>query len=83
MLTEVEILKEKLEKNQLLLQKALDDKDTANKEFERMLEKYDRYAILLEKNCFIIFFFYYYIWSLIILFEYCYKTCFFLFQEPE
>lgn len=44
MLTEVEILKEKLEKNQLVLQKTLDDKDTANKEFERMLEKYDRYS---------------------------------------
>lgn len=42
LLTEIEILKEKLEKNQIILQKALEDKETANKEFERMLEKYDR-----------------------------------------
>lgn len=40
--TEVEILKEKLDKNQATLQKAMEDKDIANKEFERMLEKYDR-----------------------------------------
>lgn len=46
MLTEIEILKEKLEKNQIVLQKALEDKDTANKEFERMLEKYDRQVAL-------------------------------------
>lgn len=40
--TEVDILKEKLEKAHTMLSKALEDKDTANKEFERMLEKYDR-----------------------------------------
>lgn len=43
-MTEVEILKEKLEKCQMTLQKSLEDKETANKEFERMLEKYDRFV---------------------------------------
>lgn len=41
-ITEVDILKEKLDKSQTMLSKALEDKDTSNKEFERMLEKYDR-----------------------------------------
>lgn len=42
--TEVDILKEKLDKSQMMLSKTLEDKETANKEFERMLEKYDRYV---------------------------------------
>lgn len=40
--TEIEILKDKLEKAQVTVQKAQEDKETANKEFERILEKYDR-----------------------------------------
>lgn len=40
--TGVDILKEKYEKAQIMLSKALEDKETSNKEFERMLEKYDR-----------------------------------------
>lgn len=42
--TGVDILKEKYEKAQIMLSKALEDKETANKEFERMLEKYDRFV---------------------------------------
>lgn len=45
--TEVDILKEKLDKSQMMLSKTLEDKETANKEFERMLEKYDRYVLSL------------------------------------
>jgi hypothetical protein len=41
-LTEIEILKDKFEKAQLATQKAIEDKDTANKELERILEKFDR-----------------------------------------
>lgn len=41
-LTEIEILKDKIEKAQLAMQKATEDKDVANKEFERILEKFDR-----------------------------------------
>jgi hypothetical protein len=41
-LTEIEILKDKVDKAQLTTQKAMEDKDTANKEFERILEKFDR-----------------------------------------
>lgn len=41
-LTEIEILKDKVEKAQLTTQKAIDDKDATNKEFERILEKFDR-----------------------------------------
>ena len=41
-LTEIEILKDKVEKAQLAMQKATEDKDVANKEFERILEKFDR-----------------------------------------
>jgi hypothetical protein len=41
-LTEIEILKDKVEKAQLATQKATEDKDAANKEFERILEKFDR-----------------------------------------
>jgi hypothetical protein len=39
---EVEVLREKLDKAQIAAQKAIEEKDLANKEFERMLEKYDR-----------------------------------------
>jgi hypothetical protein len=41
-LTEIEILKDKVGKAQLAMQKATEDKDVANKEFERILEKFDR-----------------------------------------
>lgn len=41
-LTEIEILKDKVDKAQLTTQKAIEDKDAANKEFERILEKLDR-----------------------------------------
>lgn len=41
-ITEIDILKEKLEKSIYASQKAIDDKELANKEFEKMLEKYDR-----------------------------------------
>jgi hypothetical protein len=41
-LTEIEILKDKADKAQLAMQKATEDKDAANKEFERILEKFDR-----------------------------------------
>jgi hypothetical protein len=41
-LTEIEILKDKVDKAQLTTQKAIEDKDIANKEFERILEKFDR-----------------------------------------
>lgn len=45
-LTEIEILKEKVDKAQVLSQKALEDRDNSNKEFERMLEKYDRQVLI-------------------------------------
>ena len=41
-LTEIEILKDKVDKAKLTTQKAIEDKDAANKEFERILEKLDR-----------------------------------------
>lgn len=41
-LTEIEILKEKLEKAQYSMNKAHEERENANKEFEKMLEKYDR-----------------------------------------
>lgn len=41
-MTEIEILKDKVDKAQLTTQKAIEDKDAANKEFERILEKFDR-----------------------------------------
>jgi len=41
-LTEIEILKDKVDKAQLAMLKATEDKDVANKEFERILEKFDR-----------------------------------------
>ena len=40
--TEVEILKEKLEKAQFQATKANDEKDSANREFERAMEKFDK-----------------------------------------
>jgi golgin subfamily B member 1 len=40
--TEIEILKEKLDKSLYASQKLIDEKDNSNKEFEKMLEKYDR-----------------------------------------
>lgn len=41
-LTEIEILKEKVEKAQYSMNKAQEERENANKEFEKMLEKYDR-----------------------------------------
>jgi golgin subfamily B member 1 len=45
--TEIEILKEKLDKSLYASQKLIDEKDNSNKEFEKMLEKYDRCANVL------------------------------------
>lgn len=42
--TEVDILKEKLEKAQAQVTWAQDEKETANREFERALEKCDKYG---------------------------------------
>lgn len=47
-LTEIEILKDKLEKAQYGASKAYEERDNASKEFEKMREKYDRY--LKKKN---------------------------------
>lgn len=41
-LTEIQILKEKLEKAQYSLNKAHEERENTTKEFEKMLEKYDR-----------------------------------------
>lgn len=41
-LTEIQILKEKLEKAQYSLNKAHEERENTAKEFEKMLEKYDR-----------------------------------------
>lgn len=40
--TEVDILKDKLEKTQAQVTRAHDEKDAANREFERALEKFDK-----------------------------------------
>lgn len=45
-LTELEILKEKLDKALYSTQKTIEEKETAHKEYEKMLEKYDRYIVL-------------------------------------
>lgn len=42
---EIDMLKEKLDKALYASQKLIDEKDTSNKEFEKMLEKYDRLVI--------------------------------------
>lgn len=41
-ITEMEILKEKLDKALYSSQKVADEKENAHKEYEKMLEKYDR-----------------------------------------
>lgn len=41
-LTEIQILKEKLEKAQYSMNKAHEERENTTKEFEKMLEKYDR-----------------------------------------
>lgn len=41
-LTEIQILKEKLEKAQYSLNKVHEERENTAKEFEKMLEKYDR-----------------------------------------
>lgn len=41
-LSEIEVLKEKLDKALYASQKLIDEKESSNKEFEKMLEKYDR-----------------------------------------
>lgn len=41
-LTEIQILKEKLEKAQYTMNKAHEERENTAKEFEKMLEKYDR-----------------------------------------
>lgn len=43
-LSEIEVLKEKLDKALYASQKLIDEKDSSNKEFEKMLEKYDRWG---------------------------------------
>lgn len=50
-MTEVEILKEKLDKALYSTQKSIEEKETAHKEYEKMLEKYDRYILLLLSSC--------------------------------
>lgn len=50
-LTEVEILKEKLDKALYSTQKSLEEKESAHKEYEKMLEKYDRYIFLYVVLC--------------------------------
>ena len=40
--SEMEHLREKLEKNQLLISRLQEEKETAHRENERLLEKYDR-----------------------------------------
>lgn len=50
-LTELEILKEKLDKALYSTQKTIEEKETAHKEYEKMLEKYDRYIILYVVLC--------------------------------
>lgn len=44
-LTELEIMKEKLDKALYSTQKTIEEKETAHKEYEKMLEKYDRYFL--------------------------------------
>lgn len=46
-LTELEILKEKLDKALYSTQKTIEEKETAHKEYEKMLEKYDRYIFFI------------------------------------
>lgn len=41
-LTEVDILKDKLDKAIYTSQKAADERENVHKEFEKLLEKYDR-----------------------------------------
>lgn len=41
-LTEIQILKEKMEKAQYAMNKAHEERENTTKEFEKMLEKYDR-----------------------------------------
>lgn len=50
-LTEVEILKEKLDKALYSTQKSVEEKESAHKEYEKMLEKYDRYFLLSVSSC--------------------------------
>lgn len=45
-LTELEIMKEKLDKALYSSQKTVEEKETAHKEYEKMLEKYDRYILV-------------------------------------
>lgn len=45
--SEIDLLKEKLDKALYASQKLIDEKDTSNKEFEKMLEKYDRLVQVL------------------------------------
>jgi hypothetical protein len=47
---EIDVLRDKLDKATMAAQKALEERDLANKEFERMLEKYDRFANFLTKR---------------------------------
>lgn len=50
-ITEVEILKEKLDKALYSTQKSMEEKESAHKEYEKMLEKYDRYIFLYVVLC--------------------------------
>lgn len=50
-LTELEILKEKLDKALYSTQKTIEEKETAHKEYEKMLEKYDRYLWIYMSSC--------------------------------
>lgn len=50
-LTQLEIMKEKLDKALYSTQKTIEEKETAHKEYEKMLEKYDRYILLYMSSC--------------------------------
>jgi membrane protein YqaA with SNARE-associated domain len=50
-LTELEIMKEKLDKALYSTQKTNEEKENAHKEYEKMLEKYDRYTLFYMSSC--------------------------------
>ena len=48
--TEIDILKDKLEKAQHQITKSYDEKEVANRDFERALEKFDKYVFVFSKH---------------------------------
>lgn len=49
-ITEIQILKDKLDKAQYSMSKAHEERENASKEFEKMLEKYDRYIYYIKQS---------------------------------